>query len=935
MLVLPADAKELEQTLAFTRGANTPLITTSGVDPRYLTELLGGLAKDDEVDVFTLDLSMGLMQRRGEDRWRPHTEGGSIEVLFEGLELFAAHIEASYKRAVLLLDLSPRLFDIPEVPARIDAFAARIYRQASHARVLTPAFESPWTTSLDLSPPTGQELTRYVDRVVASFSFRLTDQERRSIIEALRGLVAPDIHQILESASYHSEQSPQQNASGHADGLLERVERARRERLVTRVGLEVVPRNSMDQMGGMEVLKRHLEYDAAIFQRREEAIEQQLALPKGILLVGLPGCGKSLAAKVSASVLDLPLLRLDVGSLMGKYLGESEERMRRALDSVEASAPCVLWIDELEKALGGSTGGEGTGTDTRMLGLLLTWMQENDLGVYVVATANSVEKLPPELLRRGRFDESFFVGLPNEREREAILKIHLRKRNLTLEGGVEVVAGDVTEGFSGAEIEALVKAAHRQRFVLRAQTELLDDLVRLAGRMTPFSKQWEQQREKMERPIREQGFKNASLTGVEHELPPVPKEHVPRALQALLDAPGSVVLRPRDGTEWTMELVVVQERIELRLCRGDRAHVGPGDADALTTLRASDGVLMGRLSAPFEFSYDTPAAQEVALESVEHGDVCARFADRKAIVLDIEFLAPVATGSRGISEEFPPALYGCLGGAFELELGHRKISFINSGARREAVITTKQGDEKRFRVRAQGSSVLLGSLDGESDETMELVWNGEQVQLGQSSWDGDEAKDEAREVGDHPVGFRGTFQTGGFLKISPKEKQVYKFSFTNPHGLEKIVVYLSLEAGRYKGVVRLGGKDQAIRGGVKAGALHFAFSIGQNKDTDKLSCTIRSQRWEVTVHRKSHPTVTTPIEELAVMGKGITVLLVSAGQKPTEVIETLHKAFGLSFGDAMHMVENCPVEAKTRLTPSEASKLARKLRQAGAKATII
>ena len=173
------------------------------------------------------------------------------------------------------------------------------------------------------------------------------------------------------------------------------------------------------------------------------------------------------------------------------------------------------------------------------------------------------------------------------------------------------------------------------------------------------------------------------------------------------------------------------------------------------------------------------------------------------------------------------------------------------------------------------------------------------------------------------------------MKISPKEKQVYKFSFTNPHGLEKIVVYLSLEAGRYKGVVRLGGKDQAIRGGVKAGALHFAFSIGQNKDTDKLSCTIRSQRWEVTVHRKSHPTVTTPIEELAVMGKGITVLLVSAGQKPTEVIETLHKAFGLSFGDAMHMVENCPVEAKTRLTPSEASKLARKLRQAGAKATII
>ncbi|CAN0532362.1 unnamed protein product, partial [Laminaria digitata] len=146
---------------------------------------------------------------------------------------------------------------------------------------------------------------------------KLTDQERSSIIEALRGLVAPDIHQILESASYHSEQSSRQNIPEGADGLLERVERARRERLVTRVGLEVVPRNSMDQMGGMEALKRHLEYDAAIFQDRKRAIEQQVDLPRGILLVGLPGCGKSLAAKVSASMLDLPLLRLDVGSLTG------------------------------------------------------------------------------------------------------------------------------------------------------------------------------------------------------------------------------------------------------------------------------------------------------------------------------------------------------------------------------------------------------------------------------------------------------------------------------------------------------------------------------------------------------------------------------------------------------------------------------------------
>ncbi|CAN0385045.1 unnamed protein product, partial [Laminaria digitata] len=454
---------------------------------------------------------------------------------------------------VLLLDLSAKLFDTPELTARIDALAARLHKQSRRARVLSPVFESPWATSLDLSPPVEQAFTQYVDEVVSSLSIDLTSSQRLSVIEALRGLLASDIYQILESASYQVERVSRADSSVREAQILEHVERARRERLVARVGLEVIPRASAEQMGGMEVLKRHLEYDAVIFRRREDAIEQQLALPKGILLVGLPGCGKSLAAKVSASMLDLPLLRLDVGSLMGKYLGESEERMRRALDSVEASAPCVLWIDELEKALGGSAG-EGTGTDTRMLGLLLTWMQENDFGVYVVATANSVEKLPPELLRRGRFDESFFVGLPNERERLKILEIHLEKRSLGVPEVLARVAGEPTEGFSGAEIEALVKAAHRQRFVQRTQTELSEDLVHLARHMTPFSRQWEAHLERMMRPLKEQGFKNASLSGQEHELPPVPEEPLPRALQVLLDAPGAVVLSPRQGDRWTMEL---------------------------------------------------------------------------------------------------------------------------------------------------------------------------------------------------------------------------------------------------------------------------------------------------------------------------------------------------------------------------------------------
>jgi len=182
-----------------------------------------------------------------------------------------------------------------------------------------------------------------------------------------------------------------------------------------------------------------------------------LDAPKGILLIGVQGCGKSLAAKTAASVFGVPLLRLDFGALYNKYHGETERNLRESLHTAEVMGPCVLWLDEIEKGL--ATGHDESGTARRVLGALLTWMAERKAEVFMVATANDVDELPPELVRKGRFDEIFFVDLPSPAARIEVLRIHLAKRGL--DAGVFDLQelATITEGFSGAEIEQGIVAA--------------------------------------------------------------------------------------------------------------------------------------------------------------------------------------------------------------------------------------------------------------------------------------------------------------------------------------------------------------------------------------------------------------------------------------------------------------------------------------------
>ncbi len=253
--------------------------------------------------------------------------------------------------------------------------------------------------------------------------------------------------------------------------------------------LELIESNpqGLDAIGGLDELKKYIQKRRAAYTK--EAMEFGLRNPKGVLMVGVPGSGKSLAAKSIGTALGIPTLKLDVGLLFDKYVGESESRTRQVLAMAEAMAPCVLWIDEIDKGLAGAggSGDSGGGVTKRVFGSIISWMQDKKRPVYVVATANQVTGLPPELLRKGRFDEIFAVDLPNKKERKEIFRIHLEKINRkSLMKDVDSLAL-ATDGFTGAEIETVIDEAMFNAFDEKREITA-DDLISAAKGTSPLSK---------------------------------------------------------------------------------------------------------------------------------------------------------------------------------------------------------------------------------------------------------------------------------------------------------------------------------------------------------------------------------------------------------------------------------------------------------------
>jgi SpoVK/Ycf46/Vps4 family AAA+-type ATPase len=356
---------------------------------------------------------------------------------------------------------------------------------------VSPALELPTElekemTVVDYALPSADEIAQQVESTLARckedkrIKCDLEEEQIEAIVKAAQGLTAVEVDNVLMKSIVETQ-------GFDVDVIL-----SEKEQIIRKSGiLEYFHTDeTMEDVGGLEALKRWLTKRRKAFT--DAAREYGLPQPKGLLLIGVQGCGKSLTAKAVAHLWQLPLLRLDVGRIFSGIVGSSEERMRRAIRTAESIAPVVLWLDEVEKGFAGtqSSSFSDAGTTSRVFGSFVTWLQEKESPVFVIATANDITTLPPELLRKGRFDEIFFIDLPNQHERHEIVRIHVAKRLPEGRSADEFDLDGLTEqsaAFSGAEIEQAVISAMYDAFDDDARPFATEDVLRAIRETFPLS----------------------------------------------------------------------------------------------------------------------------------------------------------------------------------------------------------------------------------------------------------------------------------------------------------------------------------------------------------------------------------------------------------------------------------------------------------------
>ncbi|WP_017296517.1 AAA family ATPase [Nodosilinea nodulosa] len=379
------------------------------------------------------------------------------------------------------------------------------------AQLTIPDELSETVTVLEFTLPDAAAIRQEVRQLLSATSTNLPASRLEEVVRTCQGLSLERIRRVLARAiAYHGAFDP-----GDLDLILEEKRQSIRQTQI----LDYYPaREQISDIGGLDNLKDWLLKRGAAFS--EKARQYGLPHPRGLLLLGIQGTGKSLTAKAIAHHWHLPLLRLDVGRLFGGLVGESEARTRQMIQLAEALAPCVLWIDEIDKAFAGMDGRGDSGTASRVFGTFITWMAEKTSPVFVVATANNIQALPPEMLRRGRFDEIFFVGLPSQSDRQAIFEVHLsRLRPHTLKSFDIARLAYETPDFSGAEIEqAIVEAMHLGFSQNRDFTT--DDILTAASEMVPLARTAQEQIEALQAWAAGGKARMASRSGLDPRLRP-------------------------------------------------------------------------------------------------------------------------------------------------------------------------------------------------------------------------------------------------------------------------------------------------------------------------------------------------------------------------------------------------------------------------------
>lgn len=412
-----------------------------------------------------------------------------------------------------------------QIKRKLRSVAQRLKYTRKTIVITTPTSQLPLelrdeAVLLELPLPDARELDAVLERLLQTpgVKTQLTPLGREKLVQAALGLTAAQAQRVFAKAIV-------------ADGMLD----DRDIGIITEEKKQVIRESealefytvseTIDDVGGLGVLKEWLRLRERAFT--QQAREYGLPAPKGVALIGIPGTGKSLVAKMIGGLWRMPLLRLDVGALFGSLVGESEERTRRALRLAETIAPCVLWIDEMEKAL--AHGGLDSGTSTRVFGTILTWMQEKRAPVFVVATANNIQSLPPELLRKGRFDEVFFLDLPTYEERKEIFAVHLRKRGrLPQDYDLDLLARK-SQGYVGAEIEqAIIDAMYIGFHAGREFTT--EDILQSLKRQVPLSIAQREVIEALRQWLREGRAQSASF----QEAKEAEKQFVPLQLEGVI-----------------------------------------------------------------------------------------------------------------------------------------------------------------------------------------------------------------------------------------------------------------------------------------------------------------------------------------------------------------------------------------------------------------
>ncbi len=473
--------------------AKYPLIYIVSWEERRVEKMLQQVAEERRKNLYSWTLTDGIISLDGYDG--PPVDPGTRNPL-RALDFISASTEAAI---FILKDFHPFLNE--RHPTNDHSIIVRKLRDLSnHLKqtlktliILSPILNFPPElekdiTVLDYGLPTGEELSRSLDLVVRSArelsgrKIRLDAETREKVLSAAQGLTCTEAENVFAKSLVMT------NRLDLDVIVSEKKQIIRRSQLLEYFS----PDEDMSLVGGMPLLKDWLAKRALAFSDR--ARQFGLPEPKGLLLLGVQGAGKSLVAKAVASEWKLPLLRLDLGRMFNQFVGSSEQNMRTALRLSESIAPCVLWLDEIEKGLAGSASSHisDAGTTARVFGSFLTWMQEKTAPVFVLSTSNDISMLPPETLRKGRFDEIFFIDLPNLEERREIFAIHIAKRGRRpLEFDLNYLAQH-SGGFSGAEIEQAVISGLYDAFEVGQELQT-EDVLRNLQETVPLSQTMEVQ----------------------------------------------------------------------------------------------------------------------------------------------------------------------------------------------------------------------------------------------------------------------------------------------------------------------------------------------------------------------------------------------------------------------------------------------------------